>query len=213
MIPPNCFHSATQVTGSFERLSLSLVINSGSYIIKLLYGLSKFTVFRLTDKQLDLCRRFIQEVSTRDLYHTELCHAYLTALLISVFRMSNPEFSTNAEPWKKTEYQPKHIVDRFFSSWPIPVGSEQELAQLLHISRRQVVRFLKRNYGMTFNEKYIHSRMDYAAWLLRSTDWPMREISRQVNYSSDSVFSTAFKRHFGITPREYRQTRRGSKND
>lgn len=208
VIAPNCFHSAHQVTGVFERLSLSLVVDPGSYIAQLLHGLSKFSVFHLSGKQMELCRLFIQEVTTSDLYHAELSHAYLTALLITVFRIFNPELNTTGSPWEKAEFQPRRLVDKFFASWPTPVGSEQELAQLLHISRRQVVRFLKQNYNMSFREKYMRSKMDYAAWLLRSTDCRIEEIARQINYSSESVFLSAFKKYFGITPTEYRRTYR-----
>ena len=206
MIAPNCFHSAHQVTGTFERLSLGLVVKPGSYIAQLLHGLSKVSSFRLAEQQMDLCRLLIQEANAGDLFHSELCYAYLTALLITVFRIYTPEFTAAGNLWEEGEFRPRIVVDKFFSSWPVPVGSEEELARLLHVSRRQVVRFLKQNYGMSFREKYVRSRMDYAAWLLRSTDCPLDEIARQVNYSSESVLLSAFKKHFGTTPTEYRST-------
>ena len=212
VISPNCFHCANQVSGDFERLSLSLVVDPNSRISELLNGVSELAVLNLSDKQIELCRLFIQEVSAGDLYHVELSHAYLTALLIAVFRLSNPEFNAEVSHWEKVEFQPQRLVDKFFSSWPEPVGSEQELAQSLHISRRQVVRFLKRNYNMTFREKYMRSKMDYVAWLLRSTDLRTTEIAKQVNYSSESVLLSSFKKYFGITTTEYRRTY-GDKKD
>lgn len=206
VIAPNCFHSAQQVSGKFERLSLGLVADPGGYIAKLLDRLRALSTFRLTDKQMELCQSLFREADANGLFHTELCYAYLRALLILVFRKCNPEFTSAGNKQKRAEFQPRIVVDRFFSSWPVPVGSEQELAQLLHISRRQVVRFLKQNYGMSFREKYVRSRMDYAAWLLRSTDLTLEEIARQVNYSSESVFMSAFKKYFDVTPTEYRRT-------
>ncbi len=205
MIPPNSFHSAHRVEGTFERLSLGLVAKPGSYIAELLRELSQRSCFQLTQGQTDLCRLLIREANTGDLYHNELCHAYLTALLITVFRICNPDFISLEKPGRRWEFQRRHVVDKFFSSWPAPVGSEEELAQLLHLSRRQVVRFLKQNYGMSFREKHMRSRMDYAAWLLRTTDWPLGEIAQQVNYSSESAFLGAFKKYFTMTPTEYRE--------
>ena len=213
VIAPNCFHSANLVTDKFERLSLSLVVDPGSYVAELLYELSKLSVIRLSEKQIELCRLFIQEATNCDLYHVELFHAYLTALLIAVLRISNPEFNTTGTCFEKIEFQPRRLIDKFFSSWPTPVGSEQELAQLLHISRRQVVRVLKQNYNMTFREKYIRSKMDYAAWLLRSTNLRTKEIARQINYSSESVFLCSFKKHFGMTTTEYLKTYRATVKD
>lgn len=205
MILPNSFHSAHRVTDAFERLSLGLVAKPGSYIAQLLRELSRRFSFRLTQDQLELCRLLIREANAGDLYHNELCHAYLTALLITVFRICNPDFISLEKPSMKWNFQRRHVVDTFFSSWPTPVGSEEELAQRLHLSRRQVARFLKQNYGMSFREKHMRSRMDYAAWLLRSTDQSLSDIAQQVNYSSEYAFFGAFKKHFEITPTEYRQ--------
>ena len=177
----------------------------GGYIEELLYRLNKLPVFGLSEKQLELCRLFLQEVNAGDLFHMELSQAYATALLASIFRIVSPEFSGKGSLPEKTELQPRVVVDRFFCSWPTPVGSEVELAQRLNLSRRQVMRFLKQNYGMTFREKYLCSRMDYAAWLLRTTDWNTREIAQKVNYSSEFAFLSSFKKYFGVTPTEYRR--------
>lgn len=206
MIVPGRYHSAHNVSEGFERLSLSLVVTPGGYVEELLYRLSKLPVFGLTEKQLELCRQFIQEVNASDVFHLELAQAYATALLASIFRIVSPEFSAKGSLPEETEVQPRVVVDRFFCSWPTPVGSEEELAQLLNVSRRQVIRFLQQNYGMSFREKYLRSRMDYAAWLLRTTNWNTREIAQKVNYSSESVFLSSFKKYFGTTPTEYRRT-------
>ena len=61
---------------------------------------------------------------------------------------------------------------------------------------------------MTFREKSMRARMDYAAWLLRTTDKCAGEIARLVNYSSEPSFFSAFKRYFGVTPLRYRQVYR-----
>ena len=213
VVAPNCFHSASRVSDKFERLSLSLVVDPKSHIAELLCRLNKLSVIGLSEKQIELCRLFIQEVTNCGLYHVELFHAYLTMLLISVFRLSDPKFNTTETPFEKIEFQPRHLVDKFFSSWPTPVGSEEELAKLLSISRRQVVRILKQSYNMTFREKYMRSKMDYAAWLLRSTELRTKEIARQVNYSSESVFMSSFKKYFGMTTTEYRKTYVDNKKD
>lgn len=206
MIIPGCYHSVPHISDAFERLSLGLVVTPGGCIENLLYRLNKRPVFGLTEKQLELCRLFLQEVNASDVFHLELAQAYATALLATIFRIVSPEFSAKGSLPEETELQPRVVVDRFFCSWPTPVGSEVELARRLNLSRRQVVRFLKQNYGMTFREKYMCSRMDHAAWLLRSTDLRIGEIAQKVNYSSESAFLSAFRKHFGMTTSEYRRT-------
>ncbi|WP_280399213.1 AraC family transcriptional regulator [Nocardia carnea] len=47
-------------------------------------------------------------------------------------------------------------------------------------------------------------RLDLAADLLQGTEHTVEAIARQVGYGSAFALSTAFKRHFGVSPREHR---------
>ena len=48
-------------------------------------------------------------------------------------------------------------------------------------------------------------RMPLAASLLSSTSAGVGEIAARVGYGSEAAFSKAFKRHFEMSPRAYRQ--------
>ncbi|NUS45377.1 MAG: AraC family transcriptional regulator [Mycobacteriaceae bacterium] len=48
-------------------------------------------------------------------------------------------------------------------------------------------------------------RLALAADLLRGTDATLESVARKVGYSSAFALSTAFKRHHGVSPREYRR--------
>lgn len=50
-------------------------------------------------------------------------------------------------------------------------------------------------------------RLQRAAQTLAATEDSLAIIAEAVGYQSEAVFSTAFKRHFGVRPREYRVTR------
>jgi AraC-like DNA-binding protein len=47
--------------------------------------------------------------------------------------------------------------------------------------------------------------MEAAKDLLVSTDQPVEEISRMLNFSSSVYFRKCFKEHFGISPRQMRK--------
>ncbi|ETX21658.1 bacterial regulatory helix-turn-helix s, AraC family protein [Vibrio parahaemolyticus IDH02640] len=51
-------------------------------------------------------------------------------------------------------------------------------------------------------------RMEYAARLLRSTEWPIQHIGEIVGYPTSANFSTRFKAWSSMTPREFRQNGR-----
>jgi AraC-like DNA-binding protein len=48
-------------------------------------------------------------------------------------------------------------------------------------------------------------RMSLAADLLRQGDEPILRVATEVGYSSPFTFSTAFKRHYGLSPLTYRR--------
>lgn len=86
-----------------------------------------------------------------------------------------------------------------------------KVADMLHISSRQLSRIVKSRYGMTFHEILIKKRIDKATRLLVTTDRPVNKIIEEVGYSKSSLFYKDFSAQFGITPTEYRN--KFSEND
>ncbi|MBE6611283.1 MAG: helix-turn-helix domain-containing protein [Ruminococcaceae bacterium] len=87
--------------------------------------------------------------------------------------------------------------------------TEDDLAQAMNLSRRQVTRVLREIYGMSFREKLIETRMYRALQLLMQTDHTVESIAFMVGYTSLSGFYTAFKKKFGLPANEYRAKMRG----
>lgn len=81
----------------------------------------------------------------------------------------------------------------------------QDLAGRLGISPRQAERFLKKEYGETFQQKKTHARMEAAISFLRNPSLSITRIAGQLGYSSVEHFSHAFKCYYGISPRAYRK--------
>jgi len=85
-----------------------------------------------------------------------------------------------------------------------------EHATVLTLSRRFGINEFKLKYGFKklFNTspiKYlIDRRMEHAARLLRSTDSQVSEVARTTGYSLPNNFTLAFRKHFGLTPQQYR---------
>ncbi len=79
-----------------------------------------------------------------------------------------------------------------------------ELAKLACYSEYHFIRIFESAVGMTPRKYIINVRMDYAKYLLKSTDLPVQEIGFRTGYASESMFCTSFKRQVGVTPSEYR---------
>lgn len=96
------------------------------------------------------------------------------------------------------------ILDSVFRSYHDRL-TRNDVAGMLGVSVRQLDRITAKLYKMSFKQKYQSSRMELATTLLeQAPELSVDEISRKLNFSSESYFSKCFKAHYGITPKEYR---------
>lgn len=79
-----------------------------------------------------------------------------------------------------------------------------ELAEHLGISRRQLERLFKKHLQAVPSRYYLDLRLQRARRLLRENEQPVGEVALLTGFSSAAHFSTAYRNHFGLTPREER---------
>jgi two-component system response regulator YesN len=81
--------------------------------------------------------------------------------------------------------------------------SLQTLADHVHIHPVYLSRIYKLETDETLSE-YLHRiRMDKAAAMLKQTNERIYKIAQQIGFDN-TYFTRVFKKHFGITPQEYR---------
>ncbi|SFM77425.1 AraC family transcriptional regulator [Marinobacter zhejiangensis] len=79
------------------------------------------------------------------------------------------------------------------------------LAQLSHLSPRQLTELFKRQLGMTPQHYLIECRMQQARHLLVSTSLSVQAVAENVGYTSVAAFSDRFRKHVGHAPAHFRQ--------
>jgi len=84
--------------------------------------------------------------------------------------------------------------------------SVEELADLVKLNRTTLQRVFKQIYGVTIFEYRTRIRMQEAKNLLLDDTLTITEISVMCGYTNASKFSAAFKKNFGITPKEWRRS-------
>lgn len=80
-----------------------------------------------------------------------------------------------------------------------------QVAAVARLSRPQFHTVFKRATGMTLVDYVTQVRLTHAARLLQETDLSIAEIASTVGFADQSYFDRRFRRHFGRTPRLFRQ--------
>jgi len=88
----------------------------------------------------------------------------------------------------------------------LPSGEYQmpQVASNLGMSARSLHRKLQ-HQGYRYEELVAEVRMELSCYYLQSGELPITRIAEYVGYKNVSTFSTAFKKHKGLTPRKWRQ--------
>nr|WP_154959803.1 response regulator [Paenibacillus xylanexedens] len=91
----------------------------------------------------------------------------------------------------------KHYAD--------PDLSIQKVCAHLHISSGYFCSIFKKEVQLTFLQYLMQIRMDEARELLRSTELKSFQIAEKVGFAEPNYFSFCFKKHTGVSPKEYRK--------
>ncbi|UQZ82682.1 putative response regulatory protein [Paenibacillus konkukensis] len=85
-----------------------------------------------------------------------------------------------------------------------------QAARLVHVHPGYLSEVFKRETGSTFNDFLVREKLERARELLSDPAAKISEIARSVGYEDVKYFSQLFKRHYQLTPSEYRERRLGS---
>ncbi|PSN12600.1 hypothetical protein C7293_19415 [filamentous cyanobacterium CCT1] len=80
--------------------------------------------------------------------------------------------------------------------------NQTELAQRVGIGHCTLNKGFREVFGVTPFAYLTRHRMEQAKQLLRQPDQTVAEVANRVGYANPAQFAAAFKRHFGMTPRD-----------
>jgi AraC-like DNA-binding protein len=82
--------------------------------------------------------------------------------------------------------------------------SYQTLGEALNFHPNHIARCMIQTLGYSPIEYVNKVRLDHAKILLISKDWSIEQIAEQCGYAQTAYFSRLFKKHVGISPRDFR---------
>jgi len=85
----------------------------------------------------------------------------------------------------------------------------EELAALFYVSSDHLTRLFKKVFGKTVIDYITDQRMFLAGELIRNSQLSITMVSAKVGFSNYSYFTKIFRKHFGVSPREYAARQHG----
>jgi AraC-like DNA-binding protein len=110
--------------------------------------------------------------------------------------------TSNQDPVPGTEFGP--VLAFLRDQYRSPI-TNQQLARLAHMSLRAFERKFHASFHLT-PQKYLRKlRMSMASRALVYTNHSLADVAHRCGFVDQSHFTREFRRHFGRTPREYRE--------
>lgn len=152
-------------------------------------GLNAETAYTLSDlyiQKADKCTT-IDELS---ILHKDMIYDY-TKRMFSLTKKKNCSKYIH----RCLEYIHEHLHETITTN---------DLASHLHLNGSYLCTIFKKETGLSITQYIERERVESAKNMLMYSDYSYIDISNYINFSSHSYFIKVFKKHTGMTPKEYR---------
>ena len=112
----------------------------------------------------------------------------------------------NAQKKSRNEDRKQRILDYIQDHYTDSELYAASIAEYAGISEKYLYNFVKEQTGMSVGNYLMDLRMKRAAELLSANNIPVKDVCRMVGFNSENSFYKAFKRMYGVTPSQYRES-------
>ena len=147
------------------------------------------------------------EFARNEVGYYQRVQGLLAALVVDLVRELRKAGQVQAYPPELLQDTRREKIEEYFNLHFSGAAHQEELAEQMHLSVRQLNRVLNELYGMSFKEKLLHTRIAVAKNWLSTTDKTVGEIAEICGYEFESRLSHAFKHLTAMTPREFRKAK------
>ncbi len=160
-------------------------------------------VRRLTDIEhlSELCDRLIAAGRGRSPHQQAICEAYLRLLLIKTTEATSHDRKSSVQLLENLE-RCRSLIEKNCHD----IFNLRTLSRLAHLDASYICRLFKQ-FKLPSPHRYLNQcRMNRAVEILLTTDRPIKWVAASVGYLDPLHFSRNFRRQFGCSPRDFRET-------
>lgn len=153
-----------------------------------------------------------QELEERDYGYDIILHDRICNLLVALIRIWRKNgFDTNMIKAEDTKTDAFHEITAYIDAHIGDALKVEELATMCNMSYSYFAKRFKQFYGRSCKEYIELVRVCKAEDLLMFTDYDLSYISQETGFSDSSHLIKTFKNWKGVTPKQYRSSRKEQK--
>lgn len=151
------------------------------------------------NKMVSALNKMLDIFTTQASKNEALLGKYLTDLLTEFIMCASEGEGPKSENIQIEESM-KYISEHLHEDITLEQLAEQAMLSPFYFSR-----LFKKKTGFTPYRYLITVRLDYSCYLLRTSNYTIKEIAYRCGFHSVSSFCTSFRKTIGITPKQYRE--------
>lgn len=166
-------------------------------------GKFQYSQLPLTTEMFELANRLVdsRHTGTLGLVYTEALTLELLCLAIASF---NTVTEGPKEEYSERDLRCLHVARNLLMNQFAPAPTIRQVSRTAGMNETSLKRGFKAAFGETIFEFSVRCRMQYALTLLRERRLPVARVAEAVGYVHQTSFATAFRRHFGMRPKDVR---------
>jgi len=176
------------------------------YLIKVSYSVLEKNptniIYHDTDNSIFfIVNQMQEEFNNKGLGYIELMRCHLIEIILLTMRtISKKDIVVNNDI-------SQYILDYIEKNYMNPI-TLSDISSYLDYSLSYISRKFKKDVGVTFVQYLQQKRMEQSGRLIANTDKKLSEIAELSGYCDIKFFYKIFKKHWGMTPKEFRKKHR-----
>lgn len=130
---------------------------------------------------------------------------YIKGKLFEFFYILSNRCRNEKNPKNTRSLDKMKIILKYIERNYMEKISISEIADRVEFSESHFMRYFKENMGTSFIDYLREYRLTMAARLLVASDDTILSIAEEVGFDNLSYFNRVFKKHYGVTPSQYRR--------
>ena len=157
-----------------------------------------------TFRQLSVVEHLYRQICNRDYFGLKNIVFRLGILYQLLSEFMSQSTSAYASPEKNADLYTIRVKNYIDAHLELTL-TVSTISSYIGLDRSYLGSLFKKKYGISIQNYLIKARMQKAVQLLKTTNLSVSDIGRSVGYNNPLIFSKAFKKYSGISPKGYRE--------